>query len=124
MSSGQRRYPRIGPVLVRADCHLGDRQWEGYLTSLSEGGAYLVTDEPLEAGAQLSVSFVLPWQLGNIEVEAKVVHAISAPVEKPEGFPIGVGLAFIAPSASQVERLRRYVARFREIAERLVSSEA
>ncbi len=119
MSLAKRRYPRIGPVLVRADCHLGDRQWEGYLTSLSEGGAYLVTDEPLEAGPQLSASFVLPWQLGNIEVEAKVVYAISESVEKPEGYPIGGGLAFVAPSASQVERLRRYVARFREIAERM-----
>ncbi len=122
MSIGKRRYPRIGPVLVRADCHLGDRQWEGYLTSLSEGGAYLVTDEPLEAGAQLSVSFVLPWQLGNIEVEAEVVYAISESVEKPEGYPSGAGLAFLAPSASQVERLRRYVARFREIAERLAAT--
>ena len=124
MSLGNRRYPRIGPVLVRADCQLGDRQWEGYLTSLSEGGAYLVTVEPLEVGAELSAYFVLPWQLGNIEVEAKVVYAVSESVEKPEGYPIGVGLEFVAPSASQVEKLRRYVARFREIAEQLASSEA
>ncbi len=122
MSLGKRRHPRIGPVLVRADCQLGDRRWEGYLTSLSEGGAYLVTDEPLEAGAQLSAFFVLPWQLGNIEVEAEVVYAISESVEKPEGYPNGAGLAFLAPSASQVERLRRYVARFREIAQRLAAT--
>ena len=122
MSIEKRRYPRVGPVLVRTDCHLGDQNWEGYLTSLSEAGAYLVTDEPLEVGAELSLYFVLPWQLGEIEADAKVVYAISESHPRPEGYPAGVGLAFVAPSAEQVERLRRYVARFREIAAQLVAS--
>ena len=122
MSIEKRRYPRIGPVLVRAECRLGDQNWEGYLTSLSAGGAYLVTDEPLEVGAELSLYFVLPWQLGEIEADAKVVYAISESDPRPEGYPTGVGLAFVAPSAEQVERLRRYVARFQEIAAQLVAS--
>ena len=122
MSIEKRRYPRIGPVLVRTDCHLGDQNWDGYLTSLSEGGAYLVTDEELPIGEKLSLSFLLPWQLGEIEAEAMVVYAISESDAKPEGYPPGVGLAFESPSAEQVEKLRRYVARFQEIAAQLVAS--
>ena len=119
MSIEKRRYPRIGPVLVRADCHLGDQNRDGYLTSLSEGGAYLVTDEEVPTGEKLSLYFLLPWQLGEIEAEAVVVYAISESDAKPEGYPAGVGLAFVSPNTEQVERLRRYVARFREIAGQL-----
>ena len=122
MSIEKRRHPRIGPVLVRTDCHLGDKNWEGYLTSLSEGGAYLVTDEQLVVGETLSLQFLLPWQLGNIEADAKVVYAISESDERPEDYPAGVGLAFVAPSAEHVERLHRYVARFQEIAAQLATS--
>ena len=122
MSIEKRRYPRIGPVLVRADCHLGDKNWEGYLTSLSEGGAYLVTDEEVPTGEKLSLYFLLPWQLGEIEVDAEIVYAISESDAKPEGYPAGVGLSFVSPSAEQVERLRRYVARFQEIAAQLTTT--
>ncbi len=122
MSMEKRRYPRIGPVLVRTDCRLGDQNWEGYLTSLSEGGAYLVTDEELPIGEKLSLYFLLPWQLGEIEAEAVVVYAISESDAKPEGYPAGVGLSFVSPSAEHVERLRRYVARFQEIAAQLTAS--
>ena len=122
MSAEKRRHPRIGPVLVRADCHLGDKDWEGFLTSLSEGGAYLVTDELLVVGETLSLQFLLPWQLGHIESDAKVVYAISESDPRPDGYPAGVGLVFVAPSSEQVERLRRYVVRFREIAERLAAT--
>ncbi len=122
MSMDKRRYPRIGPVLVRADCHLGDQNWEGYLTSLSEGGAYLVTDEPLVVGATLSLQFLLPWQLGNIEAEAKIVYAVSESDPRPDGYPAGVGLAFVSPSAELVEKLRRYVVRFQEFASQLSAS--
>ena len=119
MSRNKRRYARIGPVLVRADCHLGDQNWEGYLTSLSEGGAFLVTDQPLVVGATLSLHFLLPWQLGSIEAEAKIVYGVSASDPRPDGYPAGVGLAFVSPSAEQVEKLRRYVARFQEFAAQL-----
>ncbi len=122
MSKEKRRNPRIGPVLMRADCHLGDQNWDGYLTSLSEGGAYLVTDEEVPTGETLSLYFLLPWQLGEIEAEAVVVYAISESDAKPEGYPAGVGLAFVSPSAEQVERLRRYVARFQEIAAQLTAT--
>ncbi len=121
MSREKRRYPRIGPVLVRADCHLGDQNWDGYLTSLSEGGAYLVTDEELAIGEKLSLYFHLPWQLGNIEVDAEIVYTISEADAKPEGYPAGAGLAFVAPTAEQLGRLREYVARFQKLAGRLSS---
>lgn len=58
-----------------------------------------------------------PWG-----AEAEVVYAISESDAKPEGYPAGVGLAFVSPSAEQVERLRRYVARFQEIARQLTAS--
>ena len=122
MTMEKRRYPRIGPVLVRADCRLGDQNWDGYLTSLSEGGAYLVTDEEVPIGEKLSLYFLLPWQLGEIEVEAVVVYAISESDAKPEGYPPGVGLAFVSPNTEQMERLRRYVARFQEIARQLTAT--
>ena len=64
----------------------------------------------------------LPWQLGNIEVDAEIVYTISEADAKPEGYPAGAGLAFVAPTAEQLGRLQEYVARFQELAGRLSST--
>lgn len=119
MSREQRRFPRIGPVLVRAECRVGDNCWEGYLTSLSEGGAYLVSNQSLQDGEHVALDFFLPWQLGRVEVDAVVVYVITESDTKPEGYPAGVGLSFVAPDAKLVDQFRRYVARFQEIADQL-----
>ena len=82
-----------------------------------------MTDEELPIGEKLSLYFHLPWQLGEIEAEAKVVYIFSESDPRPANVPPGAGLAFVSPSAEQVERLRRYVARFQELARRLTSAE-
>lgn len=124
MSRDKRRYPRIGPVLVRAECHLGERSWEGFLTSLSEGGAYLVTNEELDVGDRLSLYFDLPLQLGTIDVAAESVYIISEADAKPDGYPSGAGLAFVATTVEQLKRLQEYVTRFQALALRLSSADS
>ena len=69
------------------------------------------------------MSFHLPWQLGEIEAEAKVVYIFSESDPRPANVPPGAGLAFIALSDAEKETIRQYVSRFQELARRLTSAE-
>lgn len=118
----KRRSPRA-PVVVRCDFRFGEKSREAYLTSFSEGGAYLVTNERLAVGDKIHLESRLPWELGELETEAKVVYVISESDPRPANYPPGAGLAFVELSDAEKEMIRQYVSRFHELAARLSSSE-
>jgi Tfp pilus assembly protein PilZ len=114
-----RKHPRLGPLIIKAEFD-GERcRGEGYLTNLSLGGAFLAVDEMPLTGETLSLRITLPWRLGQISAEAKVVRQIDSGHEDTTSQPTGVGLQFTELSSSAEESIRLYMRRFSELAAQL-----
>jgi hypothetical protein len=91
---------------------------QGYLTNLSETGAFLAIEDDIAVGEVLSLSFVLPWGLGEHDAEASVVWRTdeNTPSEK---VPAGVGLSFTALDERVTESIRRYMQKFYELLQQI-----
>ncbi len=98
------------PLVVRAEVQVDGTPQKGHLTNLSQGGAFLATEEMLEIGTPLHLHVFLPWKLGEFEAEAKVVW--SSGKEGTESDPPGVGLKFTGLDSHAESRLRGYVDTF------------
>ncbi len=115
----KRKYPRLGPLIIRAEFESPRGQGEGYLTNLSLGGAFLAVDEMLPTGEALSLRITLPWKLGRIITGAKVVRRCGVKSQDAEGQPSGVGLQFTNLSSSAERSIRLYMQQFSELASKL-----
>jgi uncharacterized protein (TIGR02266 family) len=119
----KRKHPRISPLLVRTDFSHGPggKVFKGYVTNLSYGGAFLATQEVVPVGSTVQLWITLPWQVGQVDVEAKVVWR-RAEAERSEGNPsAGMGLEFVALEREVTEKLKSYFEKFAELAARLPS---
>jgi len=79
----------------------------GYLSDLSPGGAMIITEEPMDVGAVLSLRFDLPdsqlFQAHNLNLTARVAR--SSPDISPEFF--NVGLEFLGVTPEQAEVIKK-----------------
>ena len=98
------------PLVVRAEIQIDGTSQNGHLTNLSLGGAFLATEKTLEMGTPMHLHVFLPWKLGEIEAEAKVVW--NSGKEGTEMDPPGVGLKFTGLDSHAESRLRGYVDTF------------
>ena len=115
----QRRHPRVGPLVIRTAFQIRETSDEGYLTSLSEGGAFLCIEEPISLEEKLTLRFTLPWEMGEIRAEAEARYVISKTDPSAQTCSPGVGLAFVGLSPRDRERIRQYVSKFHRLAARL-----
>jgi len=77
----------------------------GYSEDISEGGLFVETLEPIDPGTRIRLSFTLPGQPKPIELTAEVIR-----VTRSRSRDLyGVGLRYVSPDPSLVERLRTYV---------------
>lgn len=84
-----RRHNRI-TVDMGVDCaHQGSRL-RGFARNISEGGVFIETNETIDVGASLTLSFTLPGQDGSLTVPGKVVRRI----ELEREFRFGLGVEF------------------------------
>ena len=93
-----RSVPRVATHL-RATCRLDDKEWGGWMLSLSENGGLLRSPEPIPLGTRLSVAFELP-RAGALELEAFAGYQLV-----PD-----VGLTFSATPAGIRSAIACYVA--------------
>ena len=114
----QRRHPRVGPLVIRTTFPIRETSDEGYLTSLSEGGAFLCTEEQIALEEKLTLRLTLPWEIGEIRAEAEARYVISKTDPRAQSSR-GVGLAFVGLSPLDRERIRHYVSKFHRLAARL-----
>jgi Tfp pilus assembly protein PilZ len=116
--SERRKLERLSPLVIKTCFPRGREMKQGYLTNLSESGAFLATEEDIAIGEDLALSFALPWGLGEHDAEAAVVWKTdeSAHAEK---FPAGVGLAFTALEDKVTESIRRYMQKFYELLQQI-----
>ena len=111
--SEKRIHPRFGPLVIKTAFTVGDERREGYLTNVSEGGAFLAVDDPPLLGTEIEIRAILPWRLGEL-------HAVGRVAWRSEGGKLsGVGLAFgeLAPQARKL--LDAYLEKFTELAARI-----
>jgi hypothetical protein len=106
---------RFGPLVIKASLTHGGAKREGYLTNVSIGGAFLALDSPPPLGAEIDLSTILPWRLGELRATARVVWR-SEGGEDAKTKLAGAGLLFTRLDADSEERLTSYLARFAELA--------
>jgi Tfp pilus assembly protein PilZ len=114
----KRIYPRFGPLVIKAAYTVGSDRREGYLTNVSEGGAFLAVDDPPPLGAEVEIRAILPWRLGELRASTRVAWRSEAGSEG-SGKLSGVGLAFGELDPRARERLDAYLERFAELAARI-----
>ena len=79
---------------------------EHYLSNIGQGGVFIPTHAPLEAGTQCDVKIVLPDGKEEIEVFCEVVWQQKEEVVTPEGISLaGMGVNFLNLSPEDKERI-------------------
>ncbi len=117
--SERRKLERLSPLVIKTSFPRGGEVTQGYLTNLSETGAFLATEAEIPVGEILELHFVLPWGLGEHDAEATVVWQTdtkNAPVGK---IPVGIGLHFTRLDDEVTGSIRRYMQKFYELLEQI-----
>lgn len=103
---------RLDPLVIRTEVNYGETTQSGYLTNLSEGGAFLATEELVPLGRIISLHITLPWGLGSVDAEATVMWRTYEAGPRAHRLPSGLGLSFVTISEEDRGKLRRYMQRF------------
>ncbi len=109
----KRNHTRFGPLVIKAAFIVGSDRREGYLTNVSEGGAFLAVDDPPPLGTEVEIRAILPWRVGELRASTRVAW-------RSQGGRIsGVGLAFEELDPESRESLDAYLDKFTELAARI-----
>ncbi len=108
----QRRHPRFGPTVIRAELSDASTTVPGYLTNVSLGGVFFHGEELPEEGSLCDIRFTLPDELGLCDAKAKVVWIQN----ESQGATRGVGLEFEQIPADTIAKLSEFLLRFRQLA--------
>jgi Tfp pilus assembly protein PilZ len=114
----KRIHPRFGPLVIKTAFTVGADRGEGYLTNVSEGGAFLAVDDPPPLGAEVEIRAILPWRLGELCAGTRVAWRSKGGSEG-SGKLSGVGLAFEELDPKARELLDAYLDKFTELAARI-----
>lgn len=114
----KRIHPRFGPLVIKTAFTTGSDRREGYLTNVSEGGAFLAVEDPPPLGAVVDIRAILPWRLGELRASTRVAWRSGAGFEG-SGKLAGAGLAFEHLDPKEKERLEAYLRKFTELAARI-----
>lgn len=114
----KRIHPRFGPLVIKTAFTVGADRREGYLTNVSEGGAFLAVDDPPPLGAEVEIRAILPWRLGELRAGTRVAWRSKGGSEG-SGKLSGVGLAFEELDPKARELLDAYLDKFTELAARI-----
>ena len=106
--SEQRRYARVNADLSTVTKPIRKTQFEGRIMSLSEGGAFLATEETLTMGSEvvLFLTLEIPGKRKSGIAQGKVVWTNG---EKEKG-EVGCGIAFDESSESLKKLIADFVA--------------
>ena len=111
-----RKTPRFGPLVIKAQVNIDGEKYEGFLTNLSRNGGFLAIDDPPKNGRDLHVWALLPWRLGELRAYARVVWRNAQETRDETTGIAGVGITFTELDQGSAELLELYLARFAELA--------
>ena len=117
--SEQRRAERLSPLVIRAEFLRGADLQQGYLTNLSESGAFLATEEPPLTGQAFPMHFTLPWGLGDYDAHATAVWTAKEVGTDAQDLPHGIGLVFTELSPQARASIRSYMGQFHRLIGRI-----
>lgn len=109
----QRRFPRFGPVVIRATLATEERRYEGYVTNVSLGGTFFHADVLPPLDLRGTLDFELPWGLGPCRTQVKVVWLRGDTAEAKRG----AGLLFESTGGGSRKRIEAYIKQFQDLAE-------
>jgi Tfp pilus assembly protein PilZ len=119
----KRTQVRFGPLVLKAELQIDGGQREGYLTNIGSGGAFLAIENPPKIGTDVTLRALLPWSLGELRAQTRVVWCNDPDSSKTAGSPItGAGLAFTKLDADSQRALELYLQRFAKLAAELDGS--
>jgi uncharacterized protein (TIGR02266 family) len=105
-TENHRRHPRIHRP-VEVNYYFGENLFKEFTRSLSMGGLYVKTAQPLEVGSLFCVDFNLPGFDHLFKVRGKVIWIKVA--EDVNG-PPGMGIKFLDVPESDKRTLLQYIA--------------
>jgi uncharacterized protein (TIGR02266 family) len=103
-------------LIIRAKFQVAEKLLDGYVTNLSETGAFLATEELAEVGEPVGLILDMPWMLGEVTAEAEVVWQTDAAGKGADRLPTGMGLLFVNVSADGKRKIRQYIQKFCQLA--------
>jgi hypothetical protein len=111
----KRIHRRFGPLVIKTFFTAGSDRREGYLTNVSEGGAFLAVEDPPPLGARVEIRAVLPWRLGELRAAGRVAWRCGVG-RAGRGGLAGAGLTFedLGPEAKAL--LGAYLEKFTQLA--------
>jgi uncharacterized protein (TIGR02266 family) len=109
--------------MIRTQYQSGNYSGESYLLNLSEGGAYLAAKESLANGETVRLEISLPWELGLMRAESRVVWRSDTIFDTESELPPGTGLEFTHLESDDRDKLRSYVRRFNQLVDRIDEEE-
>ena len=115
----KRKSDRLQPLVIRTKWTYQENRQSGYLTNLSELGAFLATNDPIPIGDPVTLDITLPWQIGEIAVESVVEWSNLDSKESSPDNPPGVGLSFGELPPDIQEKIDAYIQRFHELVAQL-----
>jgi uncharacterized protein (TIGR02266 family) len=87
-----KRIPALRGLLVR--CDSWNEFVQHYATDISQGGMFIVTDDPPELLSDIEVQISLP-EGHDVMLRAQVVHIIDKAQAERDGRPAGIGVQFL-----------------------------
>ncbi|MBW2496512.1 MAG: TIGR02266 family protein [Deltaproteobacteria bacterium] len=85
---GDRRRTRRVPVTVRIDYATVDEIFSEFTRDINEGGLFIETEKPHQAGTEVSMQFHLPGSDEVISTVGRVVRVSNGAEEMPPGMGI------------------------------------
>ena len=105
----RRRSPRAS-LIVRVRYGSVDAVFSDFTRNVNEGGVFIKTDKPAEAGTRVHLEFELPGGAGTIKASGRVTHVQGG----GDAFdPAGMGVQFEDLDADARERINDFVRRLR-----------
>ncbi len=105
----RRRSPRAS-LIVRVRYGSVDAVFSEFTRNVNEGGVFIKTDNPAEAGTRVNLEFELPGGAGTIKATGRVTHV----QERGNAIdPRGMGVQFEELDADARERINDFVRKLR-----------